>query len=123
MLTGVVHEANIQDRDGAPSVISLACTSFSRIKHIFADGGYAGEKLEEALTKDGGPSIEIVKRPDDVKGFVLVARRWVVERTLAWVNRCRRLAKDWEATIASSEAWLIIASIRQLSRRIAKNIN
>jgi transposase len=123
MLTGVVHEANIQDRDGAPGVISLACASFSRIKHIFADSGYAGEKLEEALTKVGGPAIEIVKRPDDVKGFVLVARRWVVERTLAWVNRCRRLAKDWEATIASSEAWLIIASIRQLSRRIARNIN
>ena len=123
MLTGVVHEANIQDRDGAPGVISLACTSFSRIKHIFADSGYAGEKLEEALTKVGGPAIEIVKRPDDVKGFVLVARRWVVERTLAWINRCRRLAKDWEATIASSEAWLIIASIRQLSRRIARNIN
>ena len=123
MLTGVVHEANIQDRDGAPGVISLACTSFSRIKRIFADSGYAGEKLEEALTKVGGPAIEIVKRPDDVKGFVLVARRWVVERTLAWVNRCRRLAKDWEATIASSEAWLIIASIRQLSRRIARNIN
>ena len=122
MLTGVVHEANIQDRDGAPGVISLACASFSRIKHIFADSGYAGEKLEEALTKVGGPAIEIVKRPDDVKGFVLVARRWVVERTLAWVNRCRRLAKDWEATIASSEAWLIIASIRQLSRRIARNI-
>ena len=123
MLTGVVHEANIQDRDGAPGVISLACASFSRIKHIFADSGYAGEKLEEALTKVGGPAIEIVKRPDDVKGFVLVARRWVVERTLAWVNRGRRLAKDWEATIASSEAWLIIASIRQLSRRIARNIN
>ena len=123
MLTGVVHEANIQDRDGAPGVISLACASFSRIKHIFADSGYAGEKLEEALTKVGGPAIEIVKRPDDVKGFVLVARRWVVERTLAGVNRCRRLAKDWEATIASSEAWLIIASIRQLSRRIARNIN
>lgn len=123
MLTGVVHEANIQDRDGAPGVISLACASFPRIAHIFADGGYAGEKLQEALAKVGGPAIEIVKRPDDVKGFVLVARRWVVERTLAWVNRCRRLAKDWEATIPSSEAWLIIASIRQLSRRIARNIN
>jgi transposase len=122
MLTGVVHEANIQDRDGAPSLINLACASFPCIVHIFADGGYAGEKLEEALAKNGGPAIEIVKHPDDAKGFVLVARRWVVERTLAWVNRCRRLAKDWEATIASSEAWLIIASIRQLSRRIARNI-
>ena len=52
-----------------------------------------------------GPAIEIVKRPDGAKGFVLVAKRWVVERTLSWINRCRRLAKDWEASIASSEAW------------------
>jgi transposase len=123
MLTGVVHEANIQDRDGAPGVISLACASFPSIAHVFADGGYAGEKLVEALADVGGPAVEIVKRPDYAKGFVLVAKRWVVERTLAWINRCRRLAKDWEATIASSEAWLLIASIRQLSRRIAKNIN
>ena len=94
MLTAVVHAANIQDRDGAPDVISLACASFPCIKRIFADGGYAGEKLEEALAKVSGPVIEIVKRPGDAKGFVLVARRWVVERTLAWVNRCRRLAKD-----------------------------
>jgi transposase len=67
-----------------------------------------------------GPAIEIVKRPDGVNGFVLIARRWVVERTLAWINRCRRLAKDWEASIASSEAWLLIASIRQLSLRLAR---
>ena len=93
MLTGVIHEANIQDRDGAPGVISLACASFPCIVHVFVDGGYAGKKLEVALAKNGGPAIEIVKRPDDAKGFVLVARRWVFERTLAWVNRCRRLAK------------------------------
>lgn len=67
-----------------------------------------------------GPAIEIVKRPEGTKGFVLVVRRWVVERSLAWLNHCRRLAKNWEASIASSEAWLLIASIRQLSRRIAR---
>ena len=82
--------------------------------------GYAGEKLETALAKINGPAIEIIKRPDDAKGFVIIARRWVVERTLAWINRCRRLAKDWEASIASSEAWLLIASVRQLSRRLAR---
>ena len=120
MLTGIVHEASIQDRDGAPRVIGFACESFSTVTHVFADSGYAGEKLEAALAKMNGPVIEIVKRPDGAKGFVLVARRWVVERTLAWLNRCRRLAKDWEASIASSEAWLLIASIRQLSRRIAR---
>jgi transposase len=59
-----------------------------------------------------GPAIEIVKRPDGAKAFVLVARRWVVERTLSWINRCRRLAKDREASIASSEAWLLVAAIR-----------
>ena len=120
MLTGVVHEASVQDRDGAPFVIGFACESFPTITHVFADSGYAGEKLETALAEIDGPVIEIVKRPDGAKGFVLVARRWVVERTLAWLNRCRRLAKDWETSIASSEAWLLIASIRQLSRRIAR---
>ncbi|AZG78895.1 IS5 family transposase [Methylocystis rosea] len=120
MLTGIVHEASIQDRDGAPRVIGFACESFPTVTHVFADSGYAGEKLEAALARLNGPVIEIVKRPDGAKGFVLVARRWVVERTLAWLNRCRRLAKDWEASIASSEAWLLIASIRQLSRRIAR---
>jgi len=120
MPTGIVHEASIQDRDGAPGVVEYACESFPTVTHLFADSGYAGEKLETALAKMDGPAIEIVKRPDDAKGFVVVARRWIVERTLAWLNRCRRLAKDWEASIASSEAWLLIASIRQLSRRIAK---
>lgn len=120
MLTGIVHEAGIQDRDGAPGVIGFACESFPAITHIFADSGDAGEKLETALAKMNGPAIEIVKRPDGAKGFVLVARRWVVERTLSWINRCRRLAKDWEASIASSEAWLLIASIRQLSGRLAR---
>jgi transposase len=82
-----------------------------------------GEKLENALRKIDGPTIEIVKRPDDAKGFVIVARRWVVERTLAWLNRCRRLAKDWEASVNSAEAWLLIASTRQLVRRIARSTN
>jgi transposase len=120
VLTGIVHEASIQDRDGAPRVIGFACEIFPTIARVFADSGYSGEKLETALTEMNGPAIEIVKRPDGAKGFVLVARRWVVERTLSWINRCRRLAKDWKASIASSEAWLLIASIRQLSRRIAR---
>ncbi|MGQ0443612.1 MAG: transposase [Beijerinckiaceae bacterium] len=104
----------------APRVIGFACESFPTLAHIFADSGYAGEKLESALAEMNGPVIEIVKRPEGAKGFVLAARRWLVERTLSWINRCRRLAKDWEASIASSEAWLHIASIRQLSRRIAR---
>lgn len=86
MRTGVVHEINIQDKDSASGVINLAYASFPCIGHIFADDGYAVEKLEEALTKVDGPVIESVKRADDVKGFVMVARRRVVERPLAWVH-------------------------------------
>lgn len=123
LLSAIVHPANVQDRDGAPAVVTLACASYPTIAHLFADGGYAGEKLENALRKIGGPRIEIVKRPDDAKGFVIVARRWVVERTLAWLNRCRRLAKDWETSVTSAEAWLLIASTRQLVRRIARSVN
>jgi transposase len=123
LLSAIVHPANVQDRDGAPAVVTLACASYPTIARLFADGGYAGEKLENALRKIDGPTIEIVKRPDDAKGFVIVARRWVVERTLAWLNRCRRLAKDWEASVTSAEAWLLIASTRQLARRIARSAN
>jgi len=83
---------------------------------FFADGGYAGPKLSKALTSIGRWTIEIVKRSDAAKGFKLLPRRWVVERTIAWLNRNRRLAKDFEATIASAEAWLMIVSVKLLSR-------
>lgn len=120
LLGAVTHTADVQDRDGAPCVIADAKESYPTLAHLFADGGYAGEKLETALRDINGPTIEIVKRPDGVKGFVVIARRWVVERTFAWLGRCRRLAKDWEATIASSDAWLLVASIRRTVRLIAR---
>lgn len=120
MIDAIIHEANIQDRDGAIKTIDSARNTFPTLKVLFADGGYAGEKLATALAAMEGPDLEIVKRPDDAKGFVLLARRWVVERTFAWLNRCRRLAKDWEASIASSQAWLLLASIRLMTRRLAR---
>lgn len=120
MLAGIVHVANIQDRDGAPAVIASACENFPTLVQVFADGGYAGEKLRSAMEKMDGPTIEIVKRPDEAKGFIVIARRSVVERTFAWLGRCRCLAKDWEASIASAEAWLLIASIRRQARFIAR---
>src|ERR1700712_3782641 len=89
------------------------------LRHVFADGGYAGDKLKNALTEHGEWTIEIVKRSDTAKGFVLLPRRWVVERTLAWLNRNRRLAKDVERTIESAAAWLYIASVKLMSRRLA----
>lgn len=116
----VTHVADIQDRDGAPVVIAQALESHPTLAHIFADGGYAGDKLRDAMTDVDGPTIEIVKRPPGVTGFVVIARRWVVERTFAWLGRCRRLAKDWERTIASADAWTLVAAIRRSARYIAR---
>lgn len=120
MLGAITHPADIQDRDGASDVIAYTQHSFPTLAHVFADGGYAGEKLQTALQEIDGPTIEIIKRPNGANGFVIIPRRWVVERTFAWLNRCRRLAKDWEATIASSDAWLLIASIRRTVKSVAR---
>jgi putative transposase len=119
MLFVLIHAADVQDRDGAPDVLKAIRYRFPWLRHVFADGGYAGDKLRQALTGHGNWTLEIIKRSDAAKGFVLLPRRWVVERTFAWLGRCRRLAKDWERSIASSTAWANIASIRMLTRRIA----
>ena len=116
----LVHAANIQDRDGAPDLIASIRHLCPWLRHLFADGAYAGEKLEAALAALGRWTLEIIKRSDVAKGFVLLPRRWVVERTFAWLNRNRRLAKDFEATVESAEAWLYLASVKLLSRRIAR---
>ena len=107
LIAGIVHEANIQDRDGAPALLGLIRSAFPWLRHVFADGGYAGNKLRNTLRAIGRWTIEIVKRSDVAKGFKLLPRRWVVERTIAWLNRNRRLAKDFEATIESAETWLM----------------
>jgi transposase len=119
MLEGVVHTAGVQDRDGAPDLIERSCDAYPTLTRLFADGGHAGQKLETALADIGRLTIEIIRR-SDTAGFVVLPRRRVVERTLAWLNRCRRLAKDWETSIASSEAWMVVSSIRRMTRRIAR---
>jgi len=116
----VVHEANIQDRDGAVLVLQSIRRFYPFLRHVFADGGYAGDKLKDALKGKGKWTIEVIKRSDDQKGFVVLPRRWVVERTFAWLGRCRRLAKDWEKSIESSTAWTLIAHIRMMIRRLAR---
>jgi len=120
LVHAIVHSADIQDRDGAPMVLRDTRYSFPWLRHVFADGGYAGDKLKTARTEIGDWTIEVIKRSDRVKGFVVLPRRWVVERTFAWLNRNRRLAKDFEQTIASATAWLFMASVQMLARRIAK---
>ena len=116
----VIHSAGIQDRDSAPDVLKTILKRWPWLRHIFADGGYAGPKLKDRLEKVGKFTLEIVKRSDHAEGFKLLPRRWVVERTFAWLGRCRRLAKDFEKTVASAEAWVYIANIRLLTRRIAR---
>ena len=116
----LVHGAHIQDRDGAPDVLKSIRHAFPGLRQDFADGAYAGPKLHGALEKTGDWTLEIIKRSDAAEGFEVLPRRWVVERTFAWLGRCRRFAKDWEKTIASAQAWLLIAHIRLLTRRLAK---
>jgi putative transposase len=120
LVAALVHAADIQDRDGAPAVLAEARYRFPWLRHIFADGGYAGEKLRSALRKMGTWNLEIIRRSDRAKGFEVLPRRWVVERTLAWLGRSRRLAKDWEQSLESAIAWLFIANIRLMTRRIAR---
>jgi putative transposase len=119
LVVALVHAADIQDRDGAPGVLARIRANFPWLRHVFADGGYAGEKLKAALDGKGNWTLEIIKRSDAAKGFELLPRRWVVERTFAWFGRNRRLAKDFEATLESSTAWLMLASVQLMTRRIA----
>ena len=116
-----VHSASIQDRDGAPEVFRQLAREAPKLRHVFADGGYAGPKLRDALTSIGRWVIQIVKRSDAAEGFEVLPRRWVVERTFAWLGKCRRLAKDWERTIESAEAWVLIAHIRRMTRMLARD--
>ena|SRR5215207_4518203 len=115
-----VHPANVQDVHGAVPLLQGLRHRYPKLRHVFADRVYRGQQLLKALSGCGPWTIEIVQRPPGVKGFQLLPRRWVVERTFAWFGRCRRLAKDFEGTTATHVAWLLIAHIRLLTRRLAK---
>ena len=121
LVAAIVHAAGIQDRDGAVPLLASIRSAFPWLRHVFADGGYAGDKLKTALGNLGRWTLAIVKRAADAEGFQVLPRRWVVERTLAWLNRNRRLAKDFEASIASAESWIMMASVKLLSRRLARS--
>lgn len=121
LVAALVHPADVQDRDGAPKLLGAIRGAFPWLRHVCADAAYAGAKLEQSLAKLGQWTLEIVRRSDAVQGFELLPRRWVVERTIAWLNRNRRLAKDFEATIESAHAWLMIASVKMLLRRLARS--
>ena len=117
IIGATVHEANIQDRDGAKLVLPDLSGGYPRLKLIWADGGYAG-KLVPWVKQTLGYELEIVKRPKDAQGFKLLPRRWVVERTFGWFNRLRRLSKDFEYLLLISENVMYIAMISILLNRL-----
>lgn len=119
ILDCVVHPADIQDRDGAKLVFEKLADRFPRLEKIWADGAYAGRFVEWAQEVHQW-IVEIVKRSDTAVGFEVLPHRWIVERTFAWLGRFRRLSKDYEALIESSEAMIRIAMIRLMVRRLAR---
>ena len=115
----LVHSAGIQDRDGGALVIATLFGTYPCLRKLYADGGYSGEAFQQAATGIIAKlDVEIVKRSDAAKGFVVLPRRWVVERTFAWLNRCRRLARDWERFNRKALAFLHLASIRLMTRKL-----
>jgi transposase len=118
LLNVVVHSADLQDRDGAPLVLDRRTRRlFPFIERIFADAGYQGPKLARAVAATGTWAIEIVKR-NELHRFVVLPKRWIVERTLAWVSRCRRLTKDFERHARKAAAFVRLAMIRLMLRRL-----
>jgi putative transposase len=119
LLHAIVHSADIQDRDGGVLLLSTLFGLYPFLTKLFADAGYQGPTFRKAQKKIlPYLKTEIVKRSDQAKGFVVLTKRWIVERTLAWLNRCRRLAKDWECLNRKALAFLRLASIRLMLRKL-----
>ena len=115
----LVHAADVQDRDGGGLVMASLFGMFPFLLKLYADGGYQGPIFQRALNKAmARVNLEIVKRSDQAKAFVVLPKRWIVERTFAWLGRCRRLAKDWENLNCKARAFLRLASIRLMLRKL-----
>lgn len=119
LLHALGHPANVQDRDGGSLLLASLADRFPLLRKLFADGAYQGPVFGKALAKLR-PQLkpEIIKRSDPALGFVVVPKRWIVERTIAWLNRCRRLAKDCENRIRTATAFVQLASIRLMLRKL-----
>lgn len=119
LLHAIVHPANIQDRDGGILLLTALADRFPLLKKLFADAAYRGPQFGQALAWIRPQlTAEIVTRSDPQKGFVVLPKRWIVERTLAWLNRCRRLAKDFENRTRSAVAFVYLASLRVMLRKL-----
>src|SRR5271170_89901 len=120
LLNVVVHPADVQDRDGAFHLLWRARRLFPFIERIFADGGYAGRKMALTVWRTGAWRLQVVKR-SDAAGFEVLPKRWIVERTFAWISRNRRLARDFERYTTTVVAFIRLAMIRIMLRRLAAN--
>lgn len=116
----VVHSAGIQDRDGAGLVFDKIRQRFNWLELVWADGGYNAHQVTDAAAKVPGLRVQIVKRSDDMKGFVVLPRRWVVERTFSWFGRNRRLNKDYENLADTLATFVTLAAIQLGVRRLAR---
>ena len=119
LLAVAVHPADMQDRDGSKLALVQLVGRFPRLERIWADGAYAG-KLVQWAKNVGGWSLEVVRRPSQQHSFEVLPRRWVVERTVAWLGRCRRLSKDYEELPETTEAWTYGAMTRLMLKRLAR---
>ena len=119
LLTVVVHPADVQDRDGARLALLRLVGRFPRLRRIWADGAYGG-KLVEWASAVGGWGLELVRRPSAQHTFEVLPRRWVVERTFAWLGRYRRLSKDYEELSQTTEAWVYAAMANLMLRRLGQ---
>ena len=120
MIAFSVSPASIQDRDMIAPLLGVAKKRFASLVRAIADGGYRGPATAAAVQAEAGLDLEIVKRSDKAQGFVLLPKRWIVERTFGWLGRCRRLAKDFENLTASHVGFVILAMIRLLLRRVVR---
>lgn len=119
VLHAIVHPATLQDRDGGLLLFAALADRCPLLKKLFADGAYQGPRFREALAQVRPQlSLEIVTRSEQIKGFAVLPKRWIVERTIAWLNRCRRLAKDWENRTRYALAFVHLASIRLMLRKL-----
>lgn len=120
LLNVVVHPADVQDRDGGLGLLRRARRLFPFIERIFADGGYAGRKMARVVWRTGTWKLQVVKR-SAAGGFAVLPQRWIVERTFAWISRNRRLARDFERYASTVAAFIRLAMIRIMLRRVAAN--
>lgn len=120
MLGVAVTPANVQDREGFLPLLKEVRRLFVFLQRLFADGSDAGAETWAATKRIGRVDLEIVTRADTAQGFVVVPKRWIVERTFGWLNRCRRLAKDFENLTRTQLAFIQLAMIRLMTRRIAR---